>query len=114
MDKNMAASLDQYITENYWKIGDKWLPGGPDIYILCRLKHPYRDLPFVQFININTGNRYSDEVVIPDRAKWDGETISISEICLLIFGRDISKGTSDMDNSNFDKLENCHEYGPAW
>lgn len=127
MDRHMAESLDRHITGNYggdqfkntneeldWKIGDRWNPAGPEKYLLCMTKHPYRDLCCVQFVNIKTGNRFSDEVVVPDMSDWDGETISISEVCQLIFGRDISIGTSKMDNLNFDELENNHEYGPAW
>ncbi len=138
MDSRMAHDLDNYITGHYgedqfkgvnyncdWKIGDRWVSNS-DTYILARTrglrkstrsKRPYKeDSPIcVQFINIRTGNAWTDQVIdVYKLPNWDGETVPIGEICKLVFGRDISISTSDEDNIRLGDFENSHEYGPAW
>jgi hypothetical protein len=135
MERRMAADLDRYITGNYgedqfkddpyhiyknfelnWKIGDQWAPRGDDKYILARMNDPrIKDLFYTQFISTRTGNRYSEEVIIRNHhGKKDCCVFTISEICCLIYGRDISISTTDDDNVRLDDLENAHEYGPEW
>jgi hypothetical protein len=128
MDRREAAALDRHITGNYgedqfkgpdndecnWKIGDIWRTKAHESYILCMTNDPDRKYRvYVQFVNIKTGNRYSEYVFVPDRKKWN-MIVPIKEVCEMIFGRDISISTTDEDNLTFDELECCHEYGPEW
>ena len=136
MDRHMAQSLDRHITGNYgedqfkedpypkynnhdlnWRIGDKWNEPGGDIYILARMNDPInKDRFYMQFINIQNGNRFSEEVVVrQNHGEKDCCILTIDEITLLIYGRmGLGKSTSDQDNVIIDRLEDCHEYGPEW
>jgi hypothetical protein len=100
-----------------WKIGDSW-KYGKDIYLLSitssppkNKKYPNNVSLYIQFINKNTGNLWSYEVIDPKKlSNWDGETVPVEEIYKLIFEKNINKGTF----SDLDILERQHVYGERW
>jgi hypothetical protein len=134
MDRHMAQALDNHITghggedqfkddpyhkyKNHdlnWKVGDRW-QHGPDVYLLTMTnarKNP--DILHFQFVNIVSGNRWSEYVVVRDRKKMkDCTTLLIAEVSYLLYGRDVASSVTDEDNQILDDMESNHLYGGNW
>jgi hypothetical protein len=133
MDRKMSQDLDRHITGNYgedqfkedpyhkyknhelnWKVGDIWTDKGGDKYILAMMNSVDQNFYYYQFINMQTGNRYSAFTLGRHSSVRNALTLSLGEVSMMIFERDISISTTDEDNVILDDLEKGHDYGPAW